>query len=93
MYSALYSEAMNKTQTASQKLAAHTAAQSTATLVEAFCLTGDLLPGLSAEDAAPVFISRGAIMDELERRNPEAFGAWIDDAVSDDAGLRAAFGL
>lgn len=35
---------------------------------------------------------RGWLLDELERRDPEAFSAWIDGDAEDD-GLYAAYGV
>jgi hypothetical protein len=32
-------------------------------------------------------IARGWIMDELERRNPEAFAAWLDSDIPEDSAL------
>lgn len=34
-----------------------------------------------------IYIVRGWIMDELEKRNPEAFEAWIEDERSTDESL------
>lgn len=70
---------MNTTQTASQKLAALIAGQSTARLVESFALTDALdLAGVDPIEAAAVYTTRGVIMDELERRHEDAFNAWIE---------------
>jgi hypothetical protein len=84
---------MNTTQTAipaARKLATLVAAQTTSRLVESFCLTEDLLVGISPEDARAVYVTRGALMDEIERRNPEAFGAWLDQDGTPES-LRALF--
>lgn len=35
-----------------------------------------------------VYIVRGWLMDELEKRNPEAFDKWIDSEECDDYELR-----
>jgi len=47
------------------------AAQSTETLVEGFEMTNEVY-------SAEMSDVRGWIMDELERRNPDAFDAWIE---------------
>lgn len=35
-----------------------------------------------------IFTVRGWLMDELESRNPEAFGAWLDQDYPTDESLR-----
>jgi len=53
---------------------AKVAAQST----ELLCLSFLLTEAKAGRDRA-VSMVRGWIMDELETRDPEAFGAWMDD--------------
>lgn len=36
-------------------------------------------------------ITRGWIMDELEKRNPSAFNAWLDSETPEDSALRRYF--
>lgn len=36
-------------------------------------------------------ITRGWIMDELEKRNPSAFNAWLDSESPEDSALRRYF--
>lgn len=36
-------------------------------------------------------ITRGWIMDELEKRNPSAFNAWLDSEIPEDSTLRRYF--
>ena len=63
--------------TAQIKLNSKVASLSTNQLCEAFELTNS-----NNDRAIPVV--RGAIMDELESRNPAAFNAWMEsDVVSD----------
>ena len=55
-----------------QKAKEITQAQTTETLIESFEMTSDMK--ISAE----VAMTRGWIMDELDKRNPEAFEKWMD---------------
>lgn len=36
---------------------------------------------------------RGWIMDELKKRNPEAYDAWLDDETAEDRDLRKYYGV
>jgi hypothetical protein len=63
--------------TAQLKLNSKVASLSTSQLCEAFELTND-----NYDSAIPVV--RGAIMDELESRNPEAFNVWMGSEVVAD---------
>lgn len=84
---------MNATQTPSQQLATLTSAQTTSALVESFCLTeGFNSEGMPLHAAQAVAVTRGAIMDELDRRDPEAFGTWLE-SDADAGALRAAFNV
>jgi len=75
------------------KMTALLTSQTTAKLVEAFCLTERLdMRSMSSDDAAAVFLTRGKLMDELERRDAEAFATWIDGRA-DEGALRAAYGV
>lgn len=59
--------------------------RSTKDLVEDFIMTGfmEMTPELP--------MVRGWIMDELQRRNPKAFNAWLDSEDGTDASLRKYF--
>lgn len=55
--------------------------RSTIRLILDFCMTGSM-------DDPNIPTVRGWIMDELERRNPDAFAAWIDqEPLSEDRDL------
>lgn len=59
--------------------------RSTKDLVEDFIFAGFM------EMTPEVPIVRGWIMDELQRRNPKAFNAWLDSEDGTDASLRKYF--
>jgi hypothetical protein len=63
------------TNTAANKAAALIKAMTTRQLIDTFIVS-------DTNDDPHVYIVRGWIMDELERRNPEAFDAWLE---SDDS--------
>ena len=49
------------------------------TLITSFEMTDVLIDaGCSRDDYIVITMTRGWIMDELEARNPQAFGSWID---------------
>jgi hypothetical protein len=50
-------------------------------LIEQFILTGKMI---DAGTDPEIYTVRGWIMDELERRDPEAFDAWLDSDEDDD---------
>ena len=54
--------------------------RTTAQLIETFIMTGRV-----NNEYIPTV--RGWIMDELERRDPEAFSAWLDSETCEDADL------
>lgn len=53
-------------------------------LIETFILTG-------AINDQNVYTVRGWLMAELERRNPEAFDAWLDSETCEDEDLQKYF--
>lgn len=53
-------------------------------LVDAFAAT-------ETDDDESIPTVRGWLMDELERRNPAAFGAWLDSAEASAEDLRRLF--
>lgn len=53
-------------------------------LIDTFILTGRQIDA-GAHDSN-LYTVRGWLMDELERRDPDAFDAWVD-SDEDDAGL------
>ena len=54
--------------------------KTTAQLIEVFIMTGHV-------NNPYIPTVRGWIMDELERRDPDAFEAWLDSETCDDADL------
>lgn len=38
----------------------------------------------STSNAPEIYIVRGMLMDEFERRNPEGFNAWLDGDAEDE---------
>ena len=54
--------------------------RTTTRLILDFCMTGSM-------DDPNIPTVRGWIMDELERRDPEAFAAWIDSEPCEDRDL------
>jgi hypothetical protein len=62
---------MNKNETANAKLQELFGKLDMAQLIEAFEAT-------DSRNDAEIPTVRGWMMDEMERRNPEAFAAWID---------------
>lgn len=59
------------------KAAAVIKSMKTRQLIETFILTDSI-------NDSNVYIVRGWIMDELERRNPEAFDAWLESETCED---------
>ena len=59
--------------------------RNTKDLIEDFILTGFM------EETPELPIVRGWIMNELQRRNPKAFNAWLDSEDGTDASLRKYF--
>lgn len=70
----------NTTRAVSEKLKELTTSQ----LIEAFIMTG-------TNNDSNIPTVRGWIMDELERRNPEAFDAWLDSEDCADEDLKKYF--
>lgn len=58
---------------------------STSQLIEVFVMTGSI-------ENENVYTVRGWLMDELEKRNPEAFDAWLD-STAEDEGLKKYYGV
>lgn len=57
--------------------------QSTETLAQSFDMTASLLVGgISLDDYRAVVATRSAISDELDRRHPAAFDAWLESDAS-----------
>lgn len=48
----------------------------------------DLWELTEASNSPELAIVRGWLMDEIERRNPEGFDAWLDQDTPEDADLR-----
>lgn len=65
-------------------------ARKTKDLITDLILAGKMIDTLKKAVDPNMFTVRGWIMDELERRNPEAYEAWIDSDADDD-GLLAYF--
>ena len=71
----------NTTRAVSEKLKELTTSQ----LIEAFIMTG-------TNNDSNIPTVRGWIMDELERRNAEAFNAWLDsEDYADDESVKKYF--
>ena len=64
--------------TPSEKAALILKNRDTENLIDDFIFTNKI----SSPD---IYTVRGWIMDELERRNPEAFAAWIDKDATDES--------
>ena len=58
---------------------------STSQLIEVFVMTGSI-------ENENVYTVRGWLMDELEKRNPEAFDAWLD-STAEDEDLKKYYGI
>lgn len=59
-------------------------------LINDLILTGKMIDTLKKNVDSGIFTVRGWLMDEIERRNPEAYDAWIESDTDDD-GLLAFF--
>lgn len=70
----------NTTRAVNEKLQELTTSQ----LIEAFVMTGK-------NNDSNIPTVRGWIMDELERRNAEAFNAWLDSDDCEDEDLKKYF--
>jgi hypothetical protein len=53
-------------------------------LINDFILTGIMIDTQKKNVDPNMFTVRGWLMDEIERRNPEAFEKWIDSDKDDD---------
>ncbi len=75
------------------KAAAMMKGRTTSQLIEDLILAGHMMDGTKdTEQFTNLATVRGWIMDELEERNPEAYGAWIDSYDEDEA-LRSYYGV
>jgi len=53
-------------------------------LINDLILTGKMIDTLKKDVDNNIFTVRGWLMDEIERRNPEAYDAWIESDTDDD---------
>ena len=60
-------------------------------LINQFIETGKMID--AGHPDSNIYEIRGWLMDELERRNPDAFDAWLDDDLSEDSDLFKFFGF
>jgi len=76
-----------KIETLKTKARAACAAQTLETLIRSYIEDGNHMDAARAakDDTAVIYLAktRGWIADELERRNPTAFDAWIDSPCND----------
>ena len=63
--------------------------RTTAHLINQFIETGKMID--AGHPDSDIYEIRGWLMDELERRNPEAFAAWLENDHSDDTALFSFF--
>ena len=67
------------------KAAARLQSMTTRQLLETFILTGQQID--AGHKDSNLYTVRGWLMDELERRNPEAMDAWLDSDDTEDEDL------
>jgi hypothetical protein len=71
------------------KAAARLQSMTTSQLIDTFILTGHQID--AGHHDSNLYTVRGWLMDELERRNPEAMDAWYDSDDYEDETLRQYF--
>lgn len=64
------------------------AGRATKDLISDVIMTGKLIDSLRKNADPNLFTVRGWLLDEIERRDPEGYDAWIDSDLDDDGLLQ-----
>lgn len=62
--------------------------RATTDLIRDVILTGKMIDSLKKKVDPNMFTVRGWLLDEIERRDPEGYDAWIDSDLDDDGLLK-----